>query len=256
MPSSLSLRAAVFQSTPSARRATQQYFAFTSAFSNFNPRPPRGGRHKAKSVDAGRPSISIHALREEGDGSTSAASISALDFNPRPPRGGRLGLRYEGDNAKVFQSTPSARRATRSKVLRMGRRVISIHALREEGDAFSIIWECLRRYFNPRPPRGGRRRWQRAHQKNCHHFNPRPPRGGRRLLVVSSHDTKKISIHALREEGDPCNGGQNLPRSRISIHALREEGDLRRHAAAARPSDFNPRPPRGGRLLTQIFANI
>ena len=34
--------------------------------------------------------ISIHALREEGD----------------------LGLRYEGDNAKVFLSTPSARRAT------------------------------------------------------------------------------------------------------------------------------------------------
>ena len=37
----------------------------------------------------------------------------------------------------------------------------------------------------------------------------------------------KISIHALREEGD--RGGLALdPRDQISIHALREEGDLAR----------------------------
>ena len=78
-------------------------------------------------------------------------------FNPRPPRGGRrlypvlhlatvafqstpsarratAGSSNES-GASVFQSTPSARRATRS--LRQGRfqRIISIHALREEGDA-------------------------------------------------------------------------------------------------------------------------
>ena len=33
-----------------------------------------------------------------------------------------------------------------------------------------------------------------------------------------------ISIHALREEGDPRKAGRRLPRD-ISIHALREEGD-------------------------------
>ena len=36
----------------------------------------------------------------------------------------------------------------------------------------------------------------------------------------------KISIHALREEGDGC-GVQDRPgRHKISIHALREEGDI------------------------------
>ena len=33
----------------------------------------------------------------------------------------------------------------------------------------------------------------------------------------------------------------------ISIHALREEGDLDWWSLSPAPSDFNPRPPRGGR---------
>ena len=35
----------------------------------------------------------------------------------------------------------------------------------------------------------------------------------------------KISIHALREEGDPSKPGVQARREPISIHALREEGD-------------------------------
>ena len=35
------------------------------AFSNFNPRPPRGGRHSQVSEDPAEVWISIHALREE-----------------------------------------------------------------------------------------------------------------------------------------------------------------------------------------------
>ena len=37
----------------------------------------------------------------------------------------------------------------------------------------------------------------------------------------------RISIHALREEGDPTELHQRLFPSAISIHALREEGDHR-----------------------------
>ena len=56
----------------------------------------------------------------------------------------------------------------------------------------------------------------------------------------------RISIHALREEGDR-DRRQPLPRGRISIHALREEGDP--YGAVRRDpiDDFYPRPPRGGR---------
>ena len=55
-----------------------------------------------------------------------------------------------------------------------------------------------------------------------------------------------ISIHALREEGDPASC-LTLSCSVISIHALREEGDSGLRAKPAGRNDFYPRPPRGGR---------
>ena len=58
-------------------------------------------------------SISIHALREEGD----LISLSIVMA------------------AEIFLSTPSARRATKAKIMAASILEISIHALREEGDA-------------------------------------------------------------------------------------------------------------------------
>ena len=81
-----------------------------------------------------RPEISIHALREEGDFLTSAASRT-LDISIHA-------LREEGDDlpageqaaAMGFLSTPSVRRATVHRQHQDGAYHISIHALREEGD--------------------------------------------------------------------------------------------------------------------------
>ena len=126
-------------------------------------------------------------------------------------------------------------------------------------------------YFYPRPPRGGRpcgRPWKpRRHT----HFYPRPPRGGRlfrdgvilslhiflstpsarRATYVAGYVTKKtyISIHALREEGDVAIIRPSLLIA-ISIHALREEGDTSLSHLFLTSTDFYPRPPRGGRLLS------
>ena len=60
---------------------------------------------------------------------------------------------------------------------------ISIHALREEGDAEERLGKSADVYFYPRPPRGGRR-------------------------AVSDDENSRtfISIHALRKEGDYSNG--------------------------------------------------
>ena len=57
-------------------------------------------------------SISIHALREEGDVLPQEPVRDEENFYPRPPRGGRPGLGYD-----YYTSHK-----------------ISIHALREEGD--------------------------------------------------------------------------------------------------------------------------
>ena len=177
------LPALLFQSTPSARRATRSAPARHPHQLDFNPRPPRGGRPHDKSLQR----------RVKGY------------FNPRPPRGGRLLALSTSAPRSVFQSTPSARRATS--------RPVQLHSNRAR--------------FQSTPSA------RRATRENIY-ANP---------LV-------KISIHALREEGDEANGWivgktkifQSTPSARratavlvketyvqtISIHALREEGDGRR----------------------------
>ena len=57
-------------------------------------------------------SISIHALREEGDSLSEAITKLKADFYPRPPRGGRPGQNRLKNIICRFLSTPSARRAT------------------------------------------------------------------------------------------------------------------------------------------------
>ena len=61
--------------------------------------------------------------------------------------------------------------------------------------------------------------WQRPR-----YFYPRPPRGGRQASAARERAEKRISIHALREEGDH-RVRYGIVADSISIHALREEGD-------------------------------
>ena len=56
-------------------------------------------------------------------------------FYPRPPHGGRRLPSYSRGWVLLFQSTPSAWRATKSRLMRPSSFNISIHALRVEGDA-------------------------------------------------------------------------------------------------------------------------
>ena len=178
--------------------------------------------------------ISIHALREEGDHRKPKQRKPKQNFNPRPPRGGRLKATVAAVFNRVFQSTPSARRATVSSGIRVFLQPISIHALREEGDtpqsgitscsgdfnprpprggrpaSFMSLCEAPA-YFNPRPPRGGRRGCRSLHHGVSAYFNPRPPRGGRLETTPIDIQQEIISIHALREEGDEfIRGGEYL----------------------------------------------
>ena len=64
-----------------------------------------------------------------------------------------------------------------------------------------------------------------------------------------------ISIHALREEGDFIIRPDIIKRF-ISIHALREEGDSSTLARGAKPTYFYPRPPRGGRRQNRASTTL
>ena len=212
-----------FLSTPSARRATSPDFAATVTIP-----------------------ISIHALREEGDAPIRQSVSSATNFYPRPPRGGRRVIvtpRWwtlyfyprppRGGRPAFwcrlrsvleFLSTPSARRATRCFFVFAQSFVISIHALREEGDDLLTI--NFFQHFD---------------------FYPRPPRGGRHYVFCSWWAGKRISIHALREEGDRRNAvGRQYNGGFLSTPSARRATPMlwRRVLILW---NFYPRPPRGGR---------
>ena len=108
--------------------------ACSTQAADFYPRPPRGGRPVSAGALVLAEPISIHALREEGDGKKHTFP----------------------DDFALFLSTPSARRATLQKYKAGHIFDISIHALREEGDDFPKGGKLLHPYFYPRPPRGGR----------------------------------------------------------------------------------------------------
>ena len=148
--------------------------------------------------------ISIHALREEGD----LASLPLLQiqtyFYPRPPRGGRPICTEEGIISAKFLSTPSARRATVPQQRLGPIQQISIHALREEGDRGMRRGSPDLRNFYPRPPRGGRPHSSTVRLSGGA-FLSTP--SARRATPPQSARSRcsGISIHALREEGDPAN---------------------------------------------------
>ncbi len=129
-----------------------------------------------------------------------------------------------GKGVELFLSTPSAGRATVLSVHAQGIDLISIHALRGEGDVDGGSKMLLETLFLSTPSAGRATpgsRW--LYRRRCY-FYPRPPRGGRRLA----------NLHGLHHIG-------------ISIHALRGEGDLSLFGVCAADNDFYPRPPRGGR---------
>ena len=147
--------------------------------------------------------ISIHALRGEGD-SKQGISFSLIDaFQSTPSVGRATSAAMPAVGGLKFQSTPSVGRATTQRA-----------ALSQSTS-----------YFNPRPPWGGRQGFSQEYAMTLkfqstpsvgratilpfiirvyiRHFNPRPPWGGRPCGHCAVCEQHKISIHALRGEGDP-----------------------------------------------------
>ena len=174
-----------FLSTPSARRATYELRRENQQYKRFLSTPSARRATRQDSRQKLGHTISIHALREEGDPSNLIPQILQVHFYPRPPRGGRPSKSEAPSSCQTFLSTPSARRAT----------------------LYCISATPRPSYFYPRPPRGGRPSKSEA-PSSCQtflstpsarratlycisatprpsYFYPRPPRGGR-------HEPRKI----------------------------------------------------------------
>ena len=123
----------IFQSTPSMGRATAQN-RIAERLKQFQSTPSVGrATTNGRSADDER-FISIHALRGEGDPHTPPLGEPSLLFQSTPSVGRATRTRSRSRNNRRFQSTPSVGRATTTSKYLTATQLISIHALRGEGD--------------------------------------------------------------------------------------------------------------------------
>ena len=221
---------AKFQSTPPARGATARTPAGSPRRLDFNPRPPRGGRPFC-SISL---TLSAHFNPRPPRGGRLSEILeepySLCDFNPRPPRGGRLGKRLGVIAAGEFQSTPPARGATE--------------------------WLCIsasQAKFQSTPPARGATESANVPVPVPAEFQSTPPARG-----ATSPEAAREVCDALFQSTPPARGAtasedEHSAGGDISIHAPREGGDSPARAGVRLSlRNFNPRPPRGGRLDCQL----
>ena len=192
---------------------------------NFNPRTPRGVRpetiylknqdkHFNPRTPRGVRPVWIHFLRalcrfqstHPAGGATgeNPASSTAWLFQSTHPAGGATCGPVVSPLGIVFQSTHPAGGATRIAAGSANKTVISIHAPRGGCDGDRGGTESIIENFNPRTPRGVRRRI--SGQGHAHrNFNPRTPRGVRQqngpfLGPFCRYKTKKITYFPENEE--------------------------------------------------------
>ena len=183
-------------------------------------------------TNSSQASISIHALREEGDYNPFVHTCFFGYFYPRPPRGGRLVEFCQLHQPVVFLSTPSARRATRN----------------------SYMFTRFLRDFYPRPPRGGRQQLKDK-ETSMSKFLSTPSARRATKTPKQEKSTKVISIHALREEGDGTRRPM-VPKPSNFYPRPPRGGRPKATEAAEAKEYFYPRPPRGGRRTTPRYSNI
>ena len=186
---------------------------------------------------ARRATLEVRAVRRVG-----------ADFYPRPPRGGRQVCRAEAPAGQI----------------------ISIHALREEGDTSAAENLAVAGVFLSTPSARRATRVRNQPHRRKDNFYPRPPRGGRhcrdcqrnhtwRFLSTPSarrataalrllHPRRPISIHALREEGDYLLDLLSRMTNEFLSTPSARRATLTEASGSSRPRNFYPRPPRGGRL--------
>ena len=190
-----------------------------------------------------------------------------------------------------FLSTPSARRATRAGVgqVAMESQFLSTPSARR-ATIFDNNLKKVGENFYPRPPRGGRRispdgssysqeflstpsarraTWSAAHTMGSLEFLSTPSARRATRHERRCHRHLRISIHALREEGDDkiildtltiakflstpsARRATSGPMRRMSSQIFLSTPSARRATTTPRQSsccskNFYPRPPRGGR---------
>ena len=174
------------------------------------------------------------------------------DFYPRPPWGGRPGT---GGGVTYYQmsflSTPSVGRATAVRFKAQRNVVISIHALRGEGDGGERGKASERQAISIHALRGEGDAAAWRHPARCANFYPRPPWGGRRFVASG------LRIRENFYPRPPWGGRQAYCLMVLALSLFLSTPSVGRATliggkGSVNYVDFYPRPPWGGRPLCKL----
>ena len=148
----------------------------------------------------------------------------------------------------ALQSTHPARGATVSSKVPLGGIVVSIHAPRAGRDSNDLWIDKYRKRFNPRTPQGGRQARFFSNIQAQKLQSTHPSRGATQLLFDFDR-LFPVSIHAPLAGCDKALADHQMELV-VSIHAPLAGCDRGLPSARRTRSSFNPRTPRGVRLVS------
>ena len=213
-----------FQSAPPSRGATGIRTAAANRLQVSIRAPLAGGDRRSERPGMCR-EVSIRAPLAGGDPDPCVWDALIKRFNPRPPRGGRPGdARGVLPAGSVSIRAPLAGGDGKARYTLIPESV-SIRAPLAGGDLCGERGRGHRWSFNPRPPRGGRPFGTRSSLVDGL-FQSAPPSRGATPGEMHMDGCDVVSIRAPLAGGDPS--------------PLIHNPHVR---------SFNPRPPRGGRLM-------
>ena len=193
--------------------------------------------------------ISIHALREEGDRSRRRPRTFLFIFLSTPSA--RRATVYCGPSIPgvAFLSTPSARRATVSPPP-SGQRPGNFYPRPPRGGRRSTADKNLAAlgFLSTPSARRATRNRQALHRAQYLFLSTPSARRATYLLKHGAPVSSRIFLSTPSARRATTDRGGHFHHIPISIHALREEGDPSLSAWSAASTYFYPRPPRGGRL--------
>ena len=168
----------IFLSTLSLRRATRN-IANSESQKDISIHALLAESDNSRADNVKRNEISIHALLAESDYTPLRGARPIDYFYPRSPCGERQRCKFGRNNRKIFLSTLSLRRATRTPPynLMIHQKFLSTLSLRRATSA-DCNYRSAYRYFYPRSP-CGERPCQNGQLHGICHFYPRSPCGER-----------------------------------------------------------------------------
>ena len=212
-----------FLSTSPAWGTTRGVVCENQGGNDFYPRPPRGGRLYTATIVHLLLEISIHVPRVGDDRYARSLVTDWANFYPRPPRGGRLSIAYL--TLLPFSISIHVPRVGDDRRSGSGCRCtnISIHVPRVGDDAMGR-YQCPDRQISIHVPRvGDDARPSHILLQLCGFLSTSPAWG---TTYWPSHCSSQSAFLSTSPAWGTTHGSISMPR----------------------PSNFYPRPPRGGRL--------